>query len=225
MQIYSEEEIRLAVFKHHSKDSKNIFNKNQRMASFDFCYNYFHFNRGCLSGNNLERSCMELWGYLASFGMIKGKCGLLLRNSPASLSDLIEYLDDGDCEKLWEIDTPNYNSTTIGILVDTYNEISKKIRAIEVTPTLTLVTKIMMGIWGCVPAFDRNFKKWIINDLNSDCHLKESLEKISTFYNDHKTTFKNILINTIDIYGNETSYIYSQARLIDMFGFTIGENL
>ena len=225
MHFYSEEEIIQAVFEHHKKDGKDKFNKNQRMASFDFCYNYFHDNRGHLAGNNLERSCMELWGYLASFGMIKGKSGLLLRNSPASLSKLIECFDGSDCEKLWEIDIPDYNTTTIGIIVESYNEISKKIKAMEVTPTQTLVTKIMMGVWGCVPAFDRNFKKWIINDLNTDCYFEKFLRVISAFYNDYKTTFNDILINTIDIYGNKTSYIYSQAKLLDMFGFAKGEKI
>ena len=225
MHTYSDAEIKQAVFEHHKKDGKDKFDKNQRMASFDFCYNYFHDYQGHLAGDNLERSCMELWGYLASFGMIKGKSGLLLRNSPASLSKLIEFFDGSDCEKLWGLDIPNYNTTTIGIIVESYNEISKKIKSIDVTPTLTLVTKIMMGIWGCVPAFDRNFKKWIINDLNSDCYYEKSLSDIFTFYNNHKTTFKDIFINTIDIYGNKTSYIYSQAKLLDMFGFTKGKQL
>ena len=61
---------------------------NLRDASYDFCFLYFQTHRGILGGKNLECSCMHLWSYLASWGMLRGSSELLQR-SPAALKNLI----------------------------------------------------------------------------------------------------------------------------------------
>ena len=51
---------------------------NLRYASFDFCYNYFFTFKGQLSAD-LEKSCFVLWGYLASWGMLRGSSEVPMR--------------------------------------------------------------------------------------------------------------------------------------------------
>ena len=52
---------------------------NPRYVSFDYCYGYFQSNKGQLAGDNMEISCLRLWAYLASWGMMRNQ--KLLQNS------------------------------------------------------------------------------------------------------------------------------------------------
>lgn len=228
MHTYSEEEIRQAVFEHHKESGEDKFDENKRMSSFDYCYNYFYNNKNNLVGDNMERSCMELWSFLASWGMLRSR-GNMYQRSPASLAGIIDYINEKKHYNLWNIDIPNYSTETVECLIEIYNGLFFKIKAINVTPTLTLVTKIMMGVWGCIPAFDRYFRKWLMKDINPYYNYnklsKEMLNGISSFYNykDHAESFGRIHINTINIGGKKTNNTYTQAKLVDMFGYTKGE--
>ncbi len=55
---------------------------NERYASFDYCFNYFQSfrelgNISALAGPaNVQLSCLQLGFYLASWGMLRGFCGV-----------------------------------------------------------------------------------------------------------------------------------------------------
>ena len=63
-----------------------------RYASFDFCYSYFYQVHVLNESKNedKEKSCMVLWSYLASWGMLRGS-SKLLQKSPAYLLPLINH--------------------------------------------------------------------------------------------------------------------------------------
>ena len=218
----------------HSEDIirsiEKTFTHTDRFASFDFCYNFFHTYKGKLCGENIEKSCMELWSYLASWGMLRGSSALL-QKSPASLAGIIKCIDEEIDKRIWEIDLPNYSEANIEILNKTYKKIAKELKEIKVSATKTLVTKIMLGVFGSVPAFDTNFCSWARDEYKEDENVtnkfrgfnKESLKIVYSFYRVNKVTFDGIKKEFIDFNGEGIGRLYPIARLVDMYGFAKGE--
>lgn len=196
-----------------------------RYASYDFCYSYFQQNRGNLS-RNMEHSCWVLWGYLASWGMMRGS-SKLLNLSPEALRPLIEYFDKLD-DTIWDVDVPKYNDEkVITTIKGVFSKIVGKVNEIGVSPTNTLVTKIMMGVLGCIPAYDTYFTKMFRKLFEGQCAFrsvsKKSLLCIHEFYKSNQAELDLIKINVLDFSGKETSMCYKIAKLIDMYGFEKGK--
>ncbi|MEK7664769.1 MAG: hypothetical protein AAB361_01360, partial [Patescibacteria group bacterium] len=64
----------------------------------------------------------------------------------------------------------------------------------ENKPSDTLITKIMLGVFANVPAFDKYFRKsFKIHSFN-----KKSLLKIKNFYEKNKDVFNSFKIYTFD---------------------------
>ena len=167
---------------------------------------------------------MYLWSYLASWGMLRGSSALL-QCSPASLKPLIEYFDSlyKSASHIWDIDVDTYNvGANKKNLLDTYKDIENILsKILSKKPTVTLVTKIMLVVFGNVPAFDTYFKKSFskIYGVFSSFGIKE-LDAIHDFYSNFKILLDSIKINVIDFNGKPTNIIYKKAKLIDMYGFT-----
>lgn len=192
-----------------------------RYASFDICFYYFQTNRKNIAkANNIEISCLQLWSYLSSWGMLRGS-SKLLQKSPAALKPLVEHIAQS---QVWDIDVDNYNDENIEKLLEEYHKIEEILRAMDVKPTLTLVTKIMLGVYGNIPAYDTYFTETFRNESEQSSFRrvnKKSLEVIREFYERNKSCF-NQQIKVIDFNNNPTELIYTKAKLIDMYGFEKG---
>ncbi len=196
---------------------------NERYASFDYCYNYFYsfYRKNKLkdlaNANNLQFSCLQLGFYLASWGMMRGS-SFLLEKSLRNYNELIVAISKMN-RNLWEIDVDNYSDKNIDFLLDCKKQIAEALGK-ENNPTDTLVTKIMLGVFANIPAFDKYFKKsFKVYSLN-----KKSLLKIKEFYEDNKTIFDSYKIHTFNfLTAKETDIKYTKAKLIDMCGFIDGQ--
>jgi len=196
---------------------------NERYASFDFCYNYFYsfYKQNKLSElaneKNLQNSCLQIGFYLASWGMMRGS-SFLLEKSVRNFSDLIIAISKMN-PKFWEIDVPNYDDEKISLLLKCKQEIIDALEK-ENNPSDTLVTKIMLGIFANIPAFDQYFRKSLkVHSVN-----KKSLLKIKEFYLENKDDFDSFKIHTFDfLTSKKTDNIYTKAKLIDMCGFMDGQ--
>src|SRR5437016_4440484 len=85
---------------------------NHRYASFDYCFNYFHSfasKSHLASAHNMERSCMELGTYLASWGMFRASGFLLQKKSARHFQNVIRVIASNDLAPLWDIDCDDYN--------------------------------------------------------------------------------------------------------------------
>lgn len=102
MKKYSAQEIKRLVHLFHSE-----MTEKHRYASFDFCHSYFQNNREHIA-DKIEVSCMYLWGYLASWGMLRGSSELL-QNSPASLKGLVTLFATNSNSRIWDLDMENYS--------------------------------------------------------------------------------------------------------------------
>ena len=196
---------------------------DERYASFDFCYNYFYsfYKNRKLSElankKNLQMSCLQVGFYLASWGMMRGS-SFLLEKSVRNFSSLIITISKMN-PKLWEIDVADYDEENISLLLDCKQQIINALGK-ENKPSDTLVTKIMLGVFANIPAFDQYFRKslkvYLVNE--------KSLLKIKEFYIKNKEDFDSFKIHTFDfLTSSETNYIYTKAKLIDMCGFIAGQ--
>jgi len=197
---------------------------NERYSSFDYCYNYFYSfykdNKISKLANqdNLQMSCLQIGFYLASWGMMRGS-SFLLEKSVRNFSDLIIAISKMD-SKLWEIDVSDYNSENIVILLDCKKKIINALGKGN-NPSDTLVTKIMLGVFSNVPAFDQYFRQ----SMSVYSFNRNSLFKIKEFYIENKNILDSYNIHTLDFTkGVETDIIYNKAKLIDMCCFMDGFN-
>lgn len=202
---------------------------DERYASFDYCYNYFYsFNNDekiseLASDDNIQMSCLQIGFYLASWGMMRGS-SFLLEKSLLHYSKLIYAISKMD-PILWEIDADNYSQENIAKLLECKEDIKESLRTKDKTPTDTLVTKVMLGVFANTPAFDTFFNKsFRVNRFN-----EKSLIKIRDFYEENKVVIDSYEIFTYEFspFGNnnvkETDIVYSKAKLIDMYGFIKGQ--
>lgn len=116
------------------------------------------------------------------------------------------------------MDVDSYTDESISILLSAKEAICEALGCNNAVSD-TLVTKVMLGIFGNIPAFDqffcRGFGVGVVN--------RKSLFRIRDFYERNMDVLNVTSVFTLDFQtGKETTRKYSQAKLIDMIGFMEG---
>ncbi len=197
-----------------------------RYASYDYCFNYFHpANKNCIT-DDMEKSCLSLGFYLASWGMYRGS-SFLLNKSALVFVPLIEYISELD-DNVWEIDANNLNDN-FEQAIEIYRNL-KSLLIPKETSHLTLITKIMLGVFGSVPAYDRffinSFKEIFKGKCGFSSFNKNSLLCIADFYSENEAVIE-LQANSLKTMGFNNSVVsraYTRSKVIDMYGFTKGLN-
>lgn len=145
-------------FLHGSEDSGTQGRgPRDRYASFDYCFNYFQSFREAdatarlATSEHLEMSCLQLGFYLASWGMLRGST-FLLRHSLAVYESVVRAVAQMG-PAVWEIDAHCYTEENVAKLLECRKTIGAAFGN-ENRASDTLVTKVMLGVFGNVPAFD-----------------------------------------------------------------------
>lgn len=189
--------------------------------------------------------------YLASWGMLRGSSQLLKEKNYTVYIPIIEYIIKKKKEKrnIWISMNESFKSSNNEILskgyikkyIEIYGEVFFILQNSDVTPTCTLVTKIMLGVFGCIPAFDENLCI-TFNDLYPEVHfrnitlnfnprgrgeqrLRALLKSIKDFYDDNKKGLDSYKVKTYHYKNNqpvESDICYPVLKLIDMYGFQKG---
>lgn len=193
---------------------------NARYASFDYCYNYFQSFRergdpeALADYPQLQTSCLQLGFYLASWGMLRGS-SVLLQRSVRNFVPVVKAISRMPPD-VWAIDTHNYSLVQREALLDAIRRIRN---AFPEPASDILVTKTMLGVFGCVPAFDQYFKK----GFGVHTVSLRSLDKIGAFYEEHAQAIESHRVPTLSFEsGNPTARIYPRAKVIDMIFFVTG---
>ncbi|WP_439328434.1 hypothetical protein [Lonepinella sp. BR2357] len=191
---------------------------DHRYRTFDFCYAYFHpINK---SKREMTTACYVLWSYLASWGMLRNS--FLLNKNPAYLINLIQFIFDQD-EALWEIQIEPQNYAKIAQL---YDNVAAQFK--NQSPTITLITKILLGVFGIMPAYDRYFRATFSEisaqyggKYHSFHQFQPTFDVLFHFIQAHQGEIRQLQdhLNIIDFYGNATELHYPIAKIIDMYGF------
>lgn len=217
------------------KSYKNNIEPNSRFSSFDYCYNYFYShsaNPKRLQGD-MEKSCLTLGFYLASWGMFRGS-GFLLNKSVKYFESTINFISEQE-SSLWNIDANTYKND-IDRILKIYDEIKSILIADKNIAHMTLVTKVMLGVFGFIPAYDQNFCKAFREMYKGECGFrvvnKKSLTFIYNFYlsnqdciDNYSKNIKTLTFNNNASINGNTSFHYPKAKIIDMCGFEMGKNL
>jgi len=223
----------MSYFQNDIADTVNQFSvkhcPNDRYASFDYCYGYFKSSSSEQLLEDMEKSCLVLGFHLASWGMMRGS-SFLLGHSIKYFEPLIEYVAEQD-KSIWDIDVNNYNEQNIDTILEIYTN-CKDILIHGNNAHLTLITKILLGIFGFVPAFDRYFKDAFSSISSNKCGYsvcnQNALRHIHQFYLDNKYEVDSLadeLVILNFITGEPSGLRYPKAKVIDMYGFTKGLNL
>lgn len=200
--------------------------KDHRYASFDYCYNYFNSfrNKRELSANqNMEKSCVMLAFYLASWGMFRGS-SFLLERSATFFKPIIMYLSKECPASVWNIDVNNYSEQNKGELLKVYRHLTQFVP--DESRHITLVTKIMLGVFGNVPAYDSYFSKTFKDHFEGKPAFtsfnSKSLDAIGNFYAENKEILELIRSSCLTFNfntGKPEKIKYTRAKIIDMIGF------
>ncbi len=196
--------------------------KNLRYDSFDYCFGYFQNNKTRLT-SNMEQSCMALWSYLASWGMLRGSSILLQKGNYKALEDTViviqQYFNQPQT-------LPDIANNTRKDYVEKVDKLCKDIegglkkRMPQLNPTNTLVTKIILGVFGVFPALDQYFCK----TFGGGTSIKGFAGLVWDFYDSNR--YKSVIVGfdfqVKSFDGQPSSLKYPVAKLIDMFGFTYG---
>lgn len=194
-----------------------------RCRSYDYCYNYF--SKTTDLTKDIEKSCLVLGFYLASWGMFRGS-SFLLQKSIKYFEPLIEHLQSLD-RSIWEIDVDKYDKENIQKIMGLYHDIKGLLIKGKNADT-TLTTKVMLGIFGSIPAYDNYFTDTFRKISNGRSGFRrvntKSLMVIKDFYEENKPVIDQLSIDTFTVdfkTGAQTTINYTKAKIIDMYGFNV----
>ncbi len=209
--------------------------ENGRYRSWEYCYKIFNDAHISDKVDNdfIDYLCLHLSFYLASWGMYRGSSFLLQRDYKVH-KPVIEELLKEEYDSLWGIAINEYkiieNQQKLEKLVKNIKKIYNEIR-LSVKETIpknelsdTLVTKVLMGTLGCVPAYDRYFVSGIRNKkaASGNFNIKSILELVD-FYNQYYDDFESARSQMV-VCGME----YPQMKILDscfwQIGFDLDEN-
>ena len=93
--------------------------------------------------------------------------------------------------------------------------------SVSVTPTNTLISKIILGTLGCLPAFDRYFIEGVKSENFRFISLnKKSIENLFIFLNDNHEE----LLDIQEKESKNSGVFYPKMKLLDMYFYNHGYN-
>lgn len=200
--------------------------QNGRYRSWEHCYKCFHDARND-SNDDYDYLSLQLAFYLASWGMYRGSSFLLQKDYKVHVPVVEELLQDKydclfglECTKLRNKDVQDCLSEIESFMMYYYDDIRKQVKETEVKNKLstTLITKILMGTFGCVPAYDRYFIDGVKDqDVTTGTYGIKSLLKLVDFYELNSVRLEKAR-KRLRVYDLP----YPQMKLLDMGFWQIG---
>ena len=130
--------------------------------------------------------------------MLRGSSFLLWKN-PAYLKDLVEWIYEQPLSS-WDIDVDDYKESSQTVL-DLYNAAEKCMLKGKNHQAVTLVTKVLLGVFAIIPAYDRFFRDSFSDIAGNKCGFntlnKKSLEIIYQFYIENKEEIEKLSNETL----------------------------
>jgi len=176
--------------------------------------------------------------YLASWGMYRGSSFLLQYDYTIHTSVVKEILKP-EYNKLFGIECKELNSEQTVLLLKKLNSeiggIYKQFRSnagkedIKQDISTTLVTKVLLGALGCVPAYDRFFVDAVKkNEVTTGNYNIASLQKLIKFYEKHQERLEELRSKFLIEYQfneDKKTLLYPQMKVLDMGFWKIGFDL
>jgi len=204
---------------------------NHRYRSWDHCYSHFQKRLSFSSAEDMDIASLHLAFYLASWGMYRGSSWLLWKDYKVHIPVVRELLEE-KYKPLWNIDfdllKPQSPEVTIFFSLATrikqiYKEVVTKVNGVSslTIPSDILITKILLGTFGCTPAYDRLVVDGIkiINKFPARFGRNSYLGFVK-FYQENVEGFKSAQAAIA-----EHGIIYPAMKLVDMYFWNLGYQL
>lgn len=185
---------------------------NHRFKSWEHCY--YAFGDENKSDDELA---LHLAFYLASWGMYRGGCGIFWKDYKIHIEAISILKKYRSLRGKW------YGREDITKIMELFSEIQgyysglkyykpKDDNELAISATDTLVTKIMLGTIGCVPAIDDLFKRGF-GMYPSKMFDKKLLEQIIEFSERNKSD----ILQYQEVIQNQIECLYPPMKIVDMY--------
>ena len=201
-------------------------NENGRSRSWEHCYRVFRDARTAPSPD-YDYLSLHLAFYLASWGMYRGS-SFLLQKDYKVLTPIVEKILKPEYDCLFGVACVGLREDEVQDRLEKLNKyiakyfgpIRNEVAGREVTTPVSpvLITKILMGTLGCVPAYDRFFQDGVATyKVTTREYSPESVRRLVDFYEEHNDRLEEARrgMRTDDL-------IYPQMKLLDMGFWQIG---
>lgn len=195
---------------------------NGRYRSWEHCYSNFYQARE-KDKADVDYLSLQLAFYLASWGMYRGSSFLLQKDYRIHIPVVKELLDKKydsligiNCSELKKEVNQKKLIELNDFMIEYYDAIRRDIKEKDLKNNLsyTLITKILMGTMGCVPAYDRYFIAGIKDQkvATGNYNIKSILQLVD-FYEKNESRLESVREN-MRVY----ELPYPQMKMIDMWG-------
>lgn len=215
--------------------AKTKADKHSRYISWEHCYSAFSDARDRKNYNDdvIETLCLHLFMYLASWGMLRNS--FLLQKDYKIHGFVVREILDSRYDVLCGISCRELkNQENLGLLFELKEKISEyyveyhmgdgeecasKIKK----PTDTLLSKILLGTLGCVPAYDRYFRDAVRRDgIASGSFSRNSILSLCDYYMTNESQLEKVR-SGMKLESNDAEY--PQMKLLDMAFWEMGRDL
>ena len=201
-------------------------NENGRSLSWEHCFRVFRDARTDPSPD-YDYLSLHLAFYLASWGMYRGS-SFLLQKDYKVLVPIVEEVLKPEYDCLFGVACTDLRNNEVRAQLKKLSDcisahfepIRDEVAGREVASPVSpvLITKILMGTLGCVPAYDRFFgigAKYL--GLEKDTYQEKSLDELADFYEAHNDRLEEAR-RGFEVDG----LIYPQMKLLDMGFWQVG---
>ena len=178
--------------------------KFHRFRSWKHCYDFFTKE---LNENNKEEAALHLAFYLASWGMYRGST-FLLQNDYKIHEGVVDILHEHKSANMNDFEQISHIAKQIGAHYENRAHPNAKGNAYA---SNTLLTKILLGTYGCVPAYDRYFITGMKAQGLSHTFSKKSFEALNEFYKQNQSAFES-----------SVTARFPKMKLLDMYFWKLG---
>jgi hypothetical protein len=199
--------------------NETVKDSHGRYMSWRHCYHAFVGNRDNADEKMIDYLALHLAFYLASWGMYRGSSFLLQKDYKVHIP-VVKILMEEKYNPLVGISAEALTEDGNLELLEEVSERIRRVYAVEkpsvegVTNNVTdtLVTKILLGTLGCVPAYDRYYVQAVKQyHVSTGVYNKESVRNIAKYYLSHKDGFEALRVE-LSTCGIE----YPPMKLMDM---------
>ena len=201
-------------------------NENGRSRSWEHCYRVFRDARTDPSPD-YDYLSLHLAFYLASWGMYRGSCFIFQKDYKVHtpivkkvLKPEYDCLFGLACTDVRNDDVRAQLMELSADIADYFDPIREEVkgRVVKFPVSPVLITKILLGTLGCVPAYDTFFEKGVRHlGLKEKDYNEDSLLELAKFYEAHNDRLEEARRGmwTDDL-------IYPQMKLLDMGFWQVG---
>ena len=194
-----------------------------RGRSWDHCYGFFQKNRESLLEVEVQdAAALHLGCYLTSWGMYRGR--FLRKHAYTVHKPVIRVLASSQFSDLWQPDlgsTPSEDIKLAGTIMDLVEKVEAEYRKLTDQQKMdTLVTKVLLGTVGCLPArdsyFETGFKPYLKPGVPYGSLNRRFVETILGFCRDNRGELDELRSEIRD-------RPYPLMKLVDMYFWQIGK--